>query len=88
MENKGCESVSSKIEITDKTGKKLTRKRAVKELSISAAMKAYHSNIRGMGVKVFDYALTLSPDNLLNVKIAIMDAARLVELRMKEMRDE
>ena len=64
--------VSSKVEITkSKTGR-------------SDSLKEYHANIKVMADEIVRYAVSLSPENLLSVKMAVMEAMRLVERRMKD----
>ena len=69
------ELVSSKIEITKNTGERERKGDSLRE---------YHANVRSMGKKIVEFALDLSPNNLLTVKMAIMGAMREVERRMRE----
>lgn len=66
--------VSSNIEITKSTSKKDGQSRSLKE---------YHANIRRMSRDIVKFAISLEPENLLSVKMAIMDAMREVEKKMK-----
>ena len=70
--------VSSKIEIT-----KSTEKPAVDGRSLS--LQQYHSEVNEMGKKIEKFALSLG-DNLLSIKMALMQAVRTVERKMKENR--
>ena len=49
----------------------------------SLSLQKYHSNVEDMARKVEKFAMGLSPDNLLSVKMATMGAVRKIEERMK-----
>jgi len=68
------EVVSSKIEITEKL------------VSQNASLHAYRKSIKDMTKDVKKYALSLSPENLLSVKMSLMGAVRDVEDMIKERR--
>jgi hypothetical protein len=69
-------SVSSKIELTSKPA------------SPVASLHAYRKSITDMTKDVKKYALSLCPDNLLSVKMALMGAVREVEDMVKERREK
>lgn len=46
----------------------------------------YRNSISDMGRKIREFSIKLSPDNLLSVKIALMEAMRGVEEMMRERR--
>ena len=68
--------VSSKIEIT--------RKRADGR---SVSLKKYHSEISEMAKKIEAFAVKLEGENLLSVKMALMEAVRIVEEKLKMNRE-
>jgi len=70
--------VSSKIEITAPT---------LLSKSKSDGIMKYRNGVRVIGEKILAYALELCPENLLTVKIGLMEAVREVEIKMRE-RDE
>jgi len=74
---KGRKVVSSKIEHTPSPESKASE---------ASGMVKYRGTIRELSEKILTYALSLSPGNLLTVKIVLMDAVREVEIRMKERR--
>jgi len=67
--------VSSKIEITNPT----------QQLS---SLHAYRKSIKDMTKDVKKYAISLSPENLLSVKMSLMGAVREVEEMIRERRKE
>lgn len=67
--------VSSKVEITKVNGRSLS-------------LIQYHTQVGEMGKKIKNFAVGLSKDNLLSVKMALMDAVRSVEIMMRERREE
>ena len=73
--------VSSIIEITAPTSP------AVKETR-SLSLHQYHMDVKEMGKKITSYAIGLSKENLLSVKMALMNAVRDVEEKIKENREE
>jgi hypothetical protein len=77
--------VSSKIEITKPTPQPVhvgeTEKAMVDRRSLS--IQQYHTNINTIGGKIIVYAMTLS-DNLLSIKMALMQAVREMERKMRE----
>ena len=69
-------SVSSKIEHTEATSKDVQK----------ASLKDYRRSISEMGADIKKFAVKLCPDNLLSVKMALMNAVRDVEMMMRERR--
>lgn len=63
-----------------------TKKRGEDGRSLS--LQKYHSNVEEMGKKIEEFAVGLSPDNLLSVKMAMMGAVRRVEKTIKGNREE
>lgn len=78
MENK---SVISKIEITKNTKNKTMEKGKEKR---SISLKKYHSKVDEIGDKLVKDVLSLCPNNLLTCKMAMMDAVRKLEDKIKE----
>jgi hypothetical protein len=70
--------VSSIIEIT---------KPEVKVDARSLSLQAYHTDVKEMGKKVEKFALSLS-DNLLSVKMALMQGVQSVEKKIQENREK
>jgi len=50
----------------------------------SLSLQKYHTNVKGMSREIVKFAKGLSPDNLLSVKMALMEAVREVERVMRE----
>jgi hypothetical protein len=69
--------VSSKIEITKSTAKPSVDGRSV-------SLQQYHSEVAEVGKKICKFAMSLSPDNLLSVKMALMQAVQEVERKIQE----
>ena len=61
--------VSSKIEITKKTGR-------------SASLMKYHTSVNDMGDEIAKFACSKS-DNLLSTKMALMKAVQIVEAKLR-----
>jgi len=72
--------VSSIIEIT-KPSAKMNGKATVDARSLS--LQQYHTDINKMGREMERFALTLS-DNLLSIKMALMQSVQAIERRLKE----
>ena len=72
------EVVSSIIEITKPAKSTAT----VDARSVS--LQQYHSNVGEMGKKITKFAIELSPDNLLSVKMALMQGVQSVEKKIQE----
>ena len=72
--------VSSIIEITKPT--KENGKATVDARSMS--LQQYHSAVGEMGKKITKFAIELSPDNLLSVKMALMQGVQSVEKKIQE----
>ena len=75
--------VSSIIEIT----KPLTKEngKAIVDAR-SLSLQQYHTDVNEMGKKMEKFALTLS-DNLLSVKMALMQTVQAVERRLRERKE-
>jgi len=56
--------------------------------SRSISLQKYHSQVSKMGRSIQDYAVGLCRENLLSVKMALMEAVRGVEVMMKERREK
>ena len=54
----------------------------------SLSLQKYHSNVEDMAKKIEKFALGLSPDNLLSVKMAVMGAVRNVEEKIRANKEE
>ena len=79
------ETISSKIEITPSIEKVIKKKKVkLKQKGRSNSLRAYRSNIKEVSKLIFKYAIKLNPDNLLSVKMSVMEAMRLVERKMKD----
>lgn len=52
------------------------------------SLKKYHADIREMGEKVEKFVTSLGVENLLSIKMGLMEAVRLVEERIKKNREE
>ena len=76
--------VISKIEITKST--KSDAKPNVDGRSLS--LQQYHSEVAEVGKKICKFAIALSPDNLLSVKMALMQAVQEVERKVQENKKE
>lgn len=50
----------------------------------SLSLHQYHMDVKEMGRKIVKYGIELSPENLLSVKMALMNAVREVEKKMQE----
>jgi len=50
----------------------------------SLSLHQYHLDVGEMGKKIVKYSISLSPDNLLSVKMALMQAVQSVEKKLKE----
>jgi len=72
--------VSSIIEIT-KTPSKVNGKATVDARSLS--LQQYHTDVHKMAKEMERFALTLS-DNLLSVKMALMQSVQAIERRLRE----
>ena len=81
---KGRDVVSSKVEITKSPPTKPTK--PVKE-GRALSLRQYHQEVESMGKKIENFAMGLCVDNLLSVKMALMNAVRLVEERMRSNRE-
>ena len=79
-------SVISIIEITTspKLSTKANGKATVDARSLS--LQQYHTDVNEMGKKMEKFALTLS-DNLLSVKMALMQTVQAVERRLRERKE-
>ena len=76
--------VSSIIEIT-KPPSKANGKATVDARSLS--LQQYHTDVNKMAKEMEKFALTLS-DNLLSIKMALMQAVQAVERKLRENREE
>jgi|26BtaG_2_1085354.scaffolds.fasta_scaffold02508_11 hypothetical protein len=74
--------VSSKVEITKPT------KLSVGKNTRGLSLHRYHTQVGEMGKKIKKFAVGLSPENLLSVKMALMEAVRDVEEMIRERREE
>ena len=73
--------VSSIIEITTPT---TSEKKETRSLSLHQ----YHMDVKEMGKKITGYAIGLCKENLLSVKMALMNAVRDVEEKIQKNKEE
>jgi len=79
--------VSSKIEITTPPTESTEKRVATKVDGRSLSLREYHLSIDKMGKEIERFALSLCKENLLSVKMALMQAVRGVEDRMRERKE-
>lgn len=86
-EKRSKKLVSSKIEITTP----LTSNKPIQEIARvdakSLSMQQYHSSIKDASKKIVVFSTELFKENLLSVKMALMEAVREVERRMRERKE-